>query len=509
MKLLIWISSLCLVLGCVKNPIKDGSKKNTEDQTTAQKSEETEEATDTPKAGKKSKSKSQASKEEGKETSPEEKSLESATSVNDCGNVTDAQITALVGEARGKISEEDAPYIQFVTLHHLQTEGLNEQDIDIARIGLSKTFNVTARFAPKVVNPKVVDGSCSFVYHFDTRDYWGFAYNAGDITPDSANAERIWNMVQTGFYSPANLFPVAKADIKRLNKEVIKVDQLVYNLSHPTLYNRVMELPDFWSNLVNQLGADFSQGIDSGQWLTVNTAIVKSPRLTFRLNFSQEVEDKIVASGGMAGNFVYATSDLFNPADEFIYYNTPIPVLGGGIFQPAQYKVDQVADSASEIIFSMPNGMHGFYIAGQQDQRRERAECLFVEDPLSTFEPTPDDAFPTSAGCSKVLVNGLSCHSCHASGLHQAPSDMATMLYEERNYTFDEATADRARALYPDNETLAKIYQNDNTRYQAALKAIVSEMTVSGDQDFIESMEQGFREPIVFLTKHLQSKGGK
>src|SRR5215813_12170394 len=55
----------------------------------------------------------------------------------------------------------------------LHNAGVSAQNMNHARVGLSKALNSTARWAPKIVNPVDVNGK-GIVYRFDIRDYWGY-----------------------------------------------------------------------------------------------------------------------------------------------------------------------------------------------------------------------------------------------------------------------------------------------------------------------------------------------
>jgi hypothetical protein len=52
--------------------------------------------------------------------------------------------------------------------------GVSVQNMNNARVGLSKALNNTARWAPRIMNPVDVNGK-GIVYRFNIRDYWDYS----------------------------------------------------------------------------------------------------------------------------------------------------------------------------------------------------------------------------------------------------------------------------------------------------------------------------------------------
>ena len=413
-------------------------------------------------------------------------------------DISKSTVEEIVAKDRESTPADLRPYIKYCSMHEIHNQGKSVKEMNLARYGLSKSLNCTAPNAPKIVNPESVDEN-GIVYRFDIRQYWGYSHEGqGRLEKSRSKATQTWNIIESAQLKRSNP-PVGRARVEALDENVSDCRQLVYNLAHPGIYNNVMETPGLASQLESRMGV-VNEGLDSFDWVTVNDAIVFSPRLSRRGKLNSTVEENIVASGGKPGGYYWRTTDMFLARQSrFPYYDNPIPNLGGGnnFFNgggAGKVRVPTTPLAASEIIYSMPNGCQGYYIAGNGNQERQRAEPSFVVDPRSNF---------TDAG-QHTLVNGLSCHSCHINGLNAAKSDMATLL-ESNDYNFDEETAERARELYPTNDELDEIYAKDIQRFQETMEEITT--AVVSCTDGKESAFDISKEPIFFMTDQLETNG--
>lgn len=64
-------------------------------------------------------------------------------------------------------------FLEYASFHVLHNAGVSAQNMNDARVGLSKALNGSARWAPRIVNPVNVNGK-GIVYRFDIRDYRGY-----------------------------------------------------------------------------------------------------------------------------------------------------------------------------------------------------------------------------------------------------------------------------------------------------------------------------------------------
>jgi hypothetical protein len=205
----------------------------------------------------------------------------------------------------------------------LHNAGVSAQNLNHARVGLSKALNSTARWAPRVVNPVDVNGK-GIVYRFDIRDYWGYTlidtsdpdfalfYGGSDddlafaqskidlngkpikyaslaemvhrlkpaITPDEKFARLVWARVLKGnaegavegeslppnidgFIGTRNIGPNGQEYVEPDRLRYVEASQLTYTLTRPDVYNAIMAIPGYSQELEKELGVDKSRGMDS------------------------------------------------------------------------------------------------------------------------------------------------------------------------------------------------------------------------------------------------------
>ncbi len=250
--------------------------------------------------------------------------------------LVEADIIAAIKADKAKLSSTDAPYTKYASFHEIHNSGASAEDLNIARVALSKVLNSVSRWAPKIVNPTDIDGR-GIIYRFDMRSYWG--YNKGvtkllwggsdddlvfgttkdvngnsisqsffnqkvnfasSITEDANFANLVWARVLKGNVEGAQQ---PAANINGFKIDYIEASQLTYTLSRPDVYNSIMVLPPSSVELEAELGVDRANGIQSYQWLGVEQAITKDSRLLFRAK---------TKTGGM----YYKTFDIFTGQED-------------------------------------------------------------------------------------------------------------------------------------------------------------------------------------------------
>jgi hypothetical protein len=87
--------------------------------------------------------------------------------------VTQEQILAWIEADKAKTPAAAKEFIKYTSFHELHNAGVSAQNLNDARVGLSKALNGAARWAPRIVSPVDVNGK-GILYKFDIRDYWGY-----------------------------------------------------------------------------------------------------------------------------------------------------------------------------------------------------------------------------------------------------------------------------------------------------------------------------------------------
>jgi hypothetical protein len=431
------------------------------------------------------------------------------------GDVTEAQVLQWINDDKAKVAPADQPYIKYASLHRLQNRHATADDMNTARAGISKILNSTARYAPAIVNPVAID-PFSLVYRFDMRKYWGYRGGLGAASPDPTRATEIWNRVIQGNNHADDLmsnndtpadshakdtptFP----NIAGFFPDYVDGTQLGYTLSRPDVYNEIMTLPGISAQLENELGVA-SQGVDSWKFMTIDNAITLNHRMLLRAKTT--------------AGFFWKGVDPF-AMSPFIFYDRPVPEMDGGfslvlttpVFDDngnysmsygmktdaSGHLVGGPQAQASEMIFSLPNGLQGYMIGGAANQIRVDAFPFIVVDPRRGGIAQRPTGFRLGPESEQRLIIPASCMGCHVDGMNRANDDM--IPYTQANPTkFDTATMARVNQLYPGRDAMRSQIEDDRVNYGKSMQAIREAMIVGIDDKSL------YFEPIMFLFQSAQ-----
>jgi hypothetical protein len=438
------------------------------------------------------------------------------------GPVTDEQVLQWIAADKANVAAADAPFIKYASLHRLQNRipAPTFDAMNTARAGISKILNSTARYAPAIVNPVAID-PFNLVYRFDIRTYWGYRRAAsflgvGQLSQDPSRATEIWNRVTQGNINaddlkvnndtPANsrakdtpTFP----NIAGFFPEYVDATQLGYTLSRPDVYNEIMSLPGNSALLERELGLDTKKGVASWNFVAVDDAITINKRLLLR--------------APIRDGYFWKGVDPFAQAP-FIFYERPVPEMD----QFSLVKTTPVFDSmgnysesygittdtngalvggpqaqASEMIFSLPNGLQGYMIGGAANQIRVDAFPFIVVDPRRGGALADDVPFRFGAGSSLRLLTPASCMSCHVDGMNRTSDNMRPFV-DANPGKFDAATVEQVKALYPGTEWVRTTIEQDRDPFIKAMAQIRGGMIVGIEDKSL------YVEPIMYLFENAQ-----
>jgi len=399
--------------------------------------------------------------------------------------ISEADVDAWIAADKAKLDAADAPYIRYVAVHEVNNEGGTFADMEVARVGVSKTLNSHSRYGPKIVNPVAID-PYDTVFRVDVRDYFGFTNANGVITRTPDKAIQTWDRITSGDRTQGVM------------PDYVTGAQLAYSLSRPETYNDVLEIPGLARQLEAELGVDKSQGVDSYKYMIVNRKpITIEDRIMMRADLSPRTVQGETAEA--ASGYYWSTTDVFSGVGRFPFFDEPIPEFTS-VSDFSQIKtvellgLDVAQTQAQEIIFSLPNGMQAYMIAGAVNQRRVDAFTFIVVDPLR------GGPLDNRTDGNLRLLNGISCQSCHEDGMKFNSDAMRPYLLANQA-KFDAQTYQRALQLYPGDAVMQPILQADTKVFTDAAARIQAGTAVSPTTVLN-------REPIYFLALRAQQRYG-
>ena len=496
--------------------------------------------------------------------------------------VPESQVLSWIAADQATVSSADQPYIKYVSLHALQNAGVTADQLNLARAAISKALNSTARWATQVYNPTPLASSGGMVYKFDTRWYWApnkgitkllyggsdddltFGTNKTDylgnavsqsamsqrysyastVTSDPSHAQLIWSRVLAGNVEGADQNGDLPPNVNGFKTNYVEASQLVYTLTRPDVYNAIMMLPWYEPDLLQELGVDLSQGMNSYQYMVTHEAVTVDSRMVLRASgkygfywktfdvFTGQLPQNTIETAEAAGNF------------RFPFWANPIPKFINGVGNLGANSYSFIAtlaqsnndaahapgttcdgqtdygsttdlnclwytgesglqQSAEEVIFQMPNGLQAYWLGGGFDQRRVDAFTNIVRDYRilsSGSDPQINDDIGFFPGPDLRLNVGSSCFTCHYDGLNrindnfrdwldEGGSSLPTGAHGVDSWINDAATVAQFKQLYPPSSVMRPEIEADRAVYLGAQSQITSAMVAGKDPNvYIEPL---------------------
>jgi hypothetical protein len=332
--------------------------------------------------------------------------------------VTTAALLKIVRDDLQSLDPRQRRFARYLTLTHLNT--LLPEDVQRHRHAVAKLVNALS-WQARVTRPLAIDGA-ETVYRLDLRDYkW---------------SARSWDRLAATYpYRLGELSEPSKAitALTGCDLPVLRADWFVATASRPPFYHDFLDLPSTAGSLERLLQADVEADLRDDNAVRAGfngSGVARNNRI---------LERHPAAHGAYWKSYDFA--DNTNRQNIFEHPLGP----GASGFQHA----------GGEIIFHLPNGLHGYLLVDGRGKRLDKAPGDIVSDPKR-----PD----------KLVETGVSCFSCHAKGI--LPKDDQVRAHVQKNAAAF-APADRAAilALFVPPARWKAFIEEDNARFLRALES--------------------------------------
>jgi hypothetical protein len=366
-------------------------------------------------------------------------------------------VVAPIAEARPFISEQqllmairrdlqaaparDRPFLRYFSFAHIWNRtDVPESDLAAYPFALSKLVHHLS-WERAITEPKPV-GTETALLRIDVRDYgW---------------TKSTWNQIASVYpygLTDASLLEQAD-DIEALSETsvpYIRADWFVTNASIAPLYHEILRLPDTLKGLEDLLRINSAADVEQGRARRFglrNSGVSRNNRA---------IERSPTAFGAYWKSFDFASSRL----EQNIFVD-PLNLHPDG----------------GEVIFTLPNGLHGYFIIDSVGRRIDDAPVAIVRDRVNTEDP--------------VVHNGRSCIGCHTQGIKAFRDDISAALKARVDATFDLS---RAESLYRGQGELDRFLNDDNRLFKDTLLRIGGGRADSGE-DAINRLSRRHEAPL-------------
>jgi WD40 repeat protein/mono/diheme cytochrome c family protein len=345
--------------------------------------------------------------------------------------VTETELLDLILADLDKQEKRSRRFTRYFSLAPLANAGAGPDELQSYRNALAKLLN-SLSWHPRVTLPKPVDPA-GLVLRIDLRDYqW-------DAT--------LWNRLLTDYpYGILHDSALARAVMVHTatRMPLVRLDWFVATASRPPLYYDLLQIPTNSSELERQVRVDVALDIQQERVTRagfIGSGISRNNRILERHDAQNGAFWRTYDFDAIPQNLLDRDNLLPDRRNIFAY------PLGPGLTD------NTFLHAGGEIIFNLPNGLHGFMLVNANNQRIDKGPTAIVSDPKR-----PD----------RAVEVGISCMSCHAGGINQK-ADQIRAHVAKNPKAFNRADAELIRALYLPEAKMKALMDEDTERFRKAL----------------------------------------
>ncbi|MCX6110237.1 MAG: hypothetical protein NTZ90_11625 [Proteobacteria bacterium] len=373
------------------------------------------------------------------------------TTAGDAPTVTSEDMAFTVA-SKDAARDVKAANVRYLSLAHLQSAGAPADQLVAVRKGTAKLFN-SLSWAPALVAPVVVDAG-SLLLKINLADYgWSV---------------QMWETLVAAHPSPVATTPGLGAlqQATGSTKPLIRADWFVASASTPPLYYTLWQAPADVTALESMLKMDLKADVANGQ--VIRAGLSKS-------NIS--TNDRVIERHNRATGYLWRSFEFGSRTGTRDIFSFPLGsggsetntaqqggLLGsllGGSTGSSNGQSTFTADG-TEYIFTLPNGMLAFYIAGGNGARLNQVP-----------------------GAASPILAGAGCMGCHSKATVQATDEMIA----KTRVTGDALTA--VRKLYVDAATFSRQVSGDSAAYVTALAKLGIAATDADPVSYVAKLSNG------------------
>ena len=344
----------------------------------------------------------------------------------------------------GNVDELDRQYTRYFSYRNQYNVEMGcESDAQFGermkhyRAAFLKLLN-SLSYGPTLVKPEPVEGSRETLVRVDLRD---LKWSAED-----------WDrMIERYFYGTSATDNPAMETLVRGTGTVLPIlrtDWFMSNASRPPLYNALLRLPDN----IHELERDV---------LRVDTSANIRNLDVVRAGFGQGASgvsdhNRLLERHDLAqGGYYWVSYDFAGDVDRQNLKRFPHGPAAIGHLPEDLHAFEH---DGGEMIFSLPNGMQGYYLSTADGNKLDVGPTAIV-----SFRSRP-------IGKGIEITNGRSCFDCHSNGIIAKRDEIRQHIETSPLFSLDQR--DVLLKMYKTQEELDSYYQRDLTRFVAALDQI-------------------------------------
>jgi len=350
-------------------------------------------------------------------------------------------------------------HFRYFSSHHQLVAGATALELTRQKMALIKSLNHLS-YEPGLVQPEVINPGLETVFAVDLRKV---GWHRAAATSDDGDTINSYDLILLDY--PYGIALEDSEVFTRITTEYVlpsemvrpipfvRIDWFVSRATQPPLYHDMLKLPQTVNQLEDQLG------VDSEENLKLRIARRAGMAVSGVSQNNRAVERHPSNHGAYWKSIDYATSK----GTENIF-SDPVNLHGVG----------------GEMIFNLPNGLQGYFIADGAGGRLDLAPTSIVTDKFAE---------------DKTVRNGLSCIRCHQRGLKDFEDDIRPAVEKIQGSGLIDKRA--TLELYAEHQEMNVLVATDTKRFLKAIDACLGDEQV---EEPITSVSQRFLEAPMQLS---------
>lgn len=354
--------------------------------------------------------------------------------------VSDSALNDLILADLDRMDRRARRFARYFSLAPLANAGAGPDELQTYRNALTKLLN-SLSWHPRISVPRPLPGG--LVLAIDLRDY---QWNANT-----------WNRLLAEYpYGVAYDTSAARAVLVNTATRVpcLRVDWFVATACRPPLYYDILQIPANSADLERQLRVDVNLDLQQDRVLRAGfngSGISRNNRILERHDCLNGPYWRTYDFEAVPQNLI--DRNLLLPDRRNIFAYPLGPGATDNAFQHA----------GGEIIWSLPNGLHGYMLVNANNERIDKGPIAIVSDPKR-----PD----------RAVEPGVSCMACHWRGINPKDDQLRDHVLKNAK-AFARGDREAIIALYPPRERMRAVMEEDAEQFKKAIEKTGNRVTAA------------------------------
>ena len=358
--------------------------------------------------------------------------------------ITPREVLTSIESHLNSLSSFDRSFARYFTMTHLYNAAETPEILAEYRSALYKLVN-SLSWGSTIINPQPIDPQAT-IFYIDLRHYeW-------DVNDGWTKIEEAYP-----YHVSFDVDLVLRNQLGRLQTQMktdvpsVHVDWFIANASTPPLYHDLLSLPLTDRDLETRLEVDVARNL-------INAPGVRVWRAGFN-NSGVSNHNRVVERHTSRYGAYWKSYDFAGSVGTQNILTHPLNFTHDG----------------GEVIFNLPNGLQGYYLANASGFRLDEAPINIVSNPAAS-DPT--------------VRNGISCIGCHTEGMKTFEDGVRSVIESATNPPYNKAQALR---LYVEQSVMDARVSEDMETYRIALEATGGEFA---GVEPVSRFHEAFHAPI-------------